>query len=88
MGNWKLEVFKMACYMAFPVGSFYMFNRPELFFEQAVIDIRQRLYPPEDPEKLNSFNQGIKEIRVRQQEKDLELQQALYEKKLAQSARP
>lgn len=31
MGGWKLEVAKMAMYMAFPVGMFHYFNQPEYF---------------------------------------------------------
>lgn len=31
MGGWKLEVFKMALYMSFPVGMFHYFNQPEYF---------------------------------------------------------
>jgi len=27
MGNWKLEVAKMAVYMAFPVTSFYVYHQ-------------------------------------------------------------
>lgn len=33
MGGWKMEVCKMALYMAFPVGMFYWFNQPEYFEE-------------------------------------------------------
>lgn len=31
MGNWQLEVFRMALYIAFPVTTFYYFNQPENF---------------------------------------------------------
>lgn len=31
MAGWQLEVFKMALYMAFPVGMFHYFNQPEYF---------------------------------------------------------
>uniref|UniRef100_A0A914UVN0 Protein PET100 homolog, mitochondrial n=1 Tax=Plectus sambesii TaxID=2011161 RepID=A0A914UVN0_9BILA len=31
MGNWKLESFKFAFYVAFPVGIFYYFNKPEVY---------------------------------------------------------
>ena len=36
MGGWKLEVFKMALYMSFPVALFHWFNQPE-YFEKWVI---------------------------------------------------
>ena len=76
----------MACYMTFPVGSFYMFNRPELFFEKDVIEIRQNLYPPEDTVKTAQFKKQMKEIQMLQQEREFERQQMLYEKRLAQSS--
>ena len=76
----------MACYMAFPTGMFYIFNRPELFFEKDVIAIRQQLYPPEDPVQREAFKRVVKEVQHRQQEREFEMQQKLYEKKLAAQA--
>lgn len=81
MGGWKLEVFKMACYMTFPVGAFYCFNRPEMFFEKDVIEIRQKLYPPEDKEKTAEFKRQIKEIQKRHQEREFLKQEKYYEQK-------
>jgi len=43
MGSWKLEVFKMALYVFFPVASFYVFNQPDLF-EKYVIEKRRELF--------------------------------------------
>lgn len=45
MGGWKLEVGKMALYMSFPVGLFYIFNQPK-YFEAWTVKMRQELYPP------------------------------------------
>jgi hypothetical protein len=36
MGGWKLEFFKMTCYLAFPVGAYLSFSRPELFGRNAM----------------------------------------------------
>lgn len=33
MGGWKLEVFRMAGYVALPILCFYLFNKPEYFKE-------------------------------------------------------
>ena len=30
MGNWQLEIAKMAIYMAFPVTSFYVYHQVDL----------------------------------------------------------
>jgi len=68
MGTWKLEVAKMALYMAFPVSLFYIFNQPQLF-EDWTVKMRRQLYPPED-EHIQGFKQKIKEQRKKQ---DLEM---------------
>jgi len=81
MGGWALEVFKMACYVSFPVGAFYCFNRPELFFEQDVIDVKRKLYPKVDPEKTAEFKNEMREIQAKQADRELQLQMQLYEKK-------
>lgn len=47
MGNWKLEIGKMALYMSFPVVLFYVFNQPKLF-EEWTVQKRRELYPHAD----------------------------------------
>jgi protein PET100 len=42
MGNWKLEAFKMALYMSFPIGAFLLFNSPK-FYENAIFEWRKEL---------------------------------------------
>ena len=42
MGNWKLEAFKMALYMSFPVSAFLLFNSPK-FYENAIFEWRKEL---------------------------------------------
>ncbi|CAF1084433.1 unnamed protein product [Rotaria sp. Silwood1] len=50
MGGWKLEVFRMACYVTFPLAAMFLFSRPELFKER-VIEARKRYHPPPNPER-------------------------------------
>ncbi|CAF1068554.1 unnamed protein product [Rotaria magnacalcarata] len=50
MGGWKLEVFRMACYVSFPIAAMFLFSRPEIFKDQ-VIEARKRFYPPPNPER-------------------------------------
>lgn len=50
MERWKLEIARMALYMAFPVSLFYIFNQPQ-YFEKWVINTRRELFPPENTEK-------------------------------------
>jgi hypothetical protein len=47
MTRWKLEVFKMAMCVSFPVACFYLFNKPELF-KDSVIKHREKYFPPID----------------------------------------
>lgn len=49
MGTWKLEVARMAVYMVFPVGAFYVFNQPQ-WFEEATIEERRRIFKPTSKE--------------------------------------
>ncbi|OQR69128.1 hypothetical protein BIW11_12460 [Tropilaelaps mercedesae] len=46
MGRWELEAFRMAIYMAFPVGLFYYFNQPQ-YFEDSIIKTKREIFPPE-----------------------------------------
>lgn len=70
MGGWKLEVAKMAIYMAFPVTIFHYFNQPELF-EQWVTNTKRELYPPDDSPHLVNLRGAIKEIQDYQHLKDI-----------------
>lgn len=70
MGGWKLEVFKMALYISFPVGLFYIFNQPQ-YFDKWVIKNRQQLYPPENEESRREFRQEIGTRRRALAEKEL-----------------
>ncbi|XP_044735687.1 protein PET100 homolog, mitochondrial [Chrysoperla carnea] len=72
MGGWKLEVGRMAMYMAFPVAIFYYFNQPELF-EDWVKNVRRDMYPPENKDHKALIEKTIIEM---QEERDLELLKA------------
>ena len=41
MGNWKLEVGKMAIYMAFPVTSFYVYHQASISRSGSKTNIRR-----------------------------------------------
>lgn len=75
MGNWHLEVARMAMYMTFPVALFHLFNQPE-YFEDWVKNTRRELYPPESKTHREEIQKAINEIREQQ---DLEILKA-YEK--------
>ncbi|XP_074643467.1 protein PET100 homolog, mitochondrial-like isoform X2 [Tubulanus polymorphus] len=72
MGGWKLEVFKMAMYMTFPIGLFYYFNQPE-FFESWMIEKRAELFRHEDPSAKSSIVKAASRLD-RMREKQIEEQ--------------
>lgn len=76
MGTWKLEVFKMAMYMTFPVACFHYFNQPE-YFEEWVTKTRRDIYPPDDHQDTIELRQAIKNI---QKEQELQMLKSLQEK--------
>jgi len=88
MGKWRvnLEIFKMAFYMAFPVGLFYAFNRPEIFFEEDIIELRKKMYPPDDPAVTGELKRKIRELQMRQQQQELERQERHFAKIMAEQS--
>lgn len=70
MGGWKLEVFKISLYMAFPVGAFWLFHQPR-FYEKWMIQNHKLLYGDRDPEKALELEQAIREANM-QRQADLE----------------
>lgn len=70
MGSWKLEVFKMALYISFPVGLFYVFNQPQ-YFEEWVIKTRREMYPKQDEENRLKFREELEKRRRVSTEKEL-----------------
>lgn len=65
MGNWQLEVAKMALYMAFPVACFHYFNQPE-YFEEWVTKTKREIYPPDSKSQNAEFANALKNIQKEQ----------------------
>lgn len=70
MGNWQLEVFKIAMYITFPVGLFYVCNQPN-FFEDWVVQKRREQLAPGDEESRLLFKEELQKRRRVQMEKEL-----------------
>lgn len=68
MGGWKLEVGKMAMYMAFPVALFHWFNQPE-YFERWVTSKKREMYPPAHLDHHEEIQDVIYTLRKQEQEK-------------------
>jgi len=66
MGNWKLEVFRMACYVSFPLAAMFLFSRPELFKDR-VIEARKKYHPPPNPERDEIVRQLKERERIRRE---------------------
>lgn len=66
MGNWRLEVGRMAVYVSFPVGLFYYFNQPA-YFEEWVTKTKREIIPPEKKEDREAMNQLVRDMRKKQQ---------------------
>lgn len=73
MGNYMLEIGRMAMYVAFPVAMFHYFNQPE-FFEKWVTDKKREIYPPEEKNGKEQLQQLIRDMR---QQNDQQLLGAL-----------
>uniref|UniRef100_A0A1I8NN31 Protein PET100 homolog, mitochondrial n=1 Tax=Stomoxys calcitrans TaxID=35570 RepID=A0A1I8NN31_STOCA len=82
MGNWSLEVFKMAMYMTFPVAMFHIFNQPE-YFEEWVTKKKRELYPPESLGHRETIKQAIKEHREKQDQKFMKALEDIEKKQKA-----
>lgn len=73
MGNWILEVSRMAMYVSFPVVMFHYFNQPE-FFEKWVTEKKREIYPPEEKNGKEQIQQLIRDMR---EKNDKQLMSAL-----------
>ena len=67
MGNWKLEVGRMAMYTSFPVGLFFFFNQPT-YFEEWVTNTKRQIFPPENLADREAIQNLIKDMRKKQME--------------------
>ncbi|XP_005095919.1 protein PET100 homolog, mitochondrial [Aplysia californica] len=75
MGNWQLEVFRMAVYISFPVGLFYFFNQPS-FFENWMMEKRERIFPAVDPNAQKIIDDYIEHLEIKQERQWIAAQQA------------
>ncbi|XP_053441815.1 protein PET100 homolog, mitochondrial [Nycticebus coucang] len=64
----KLEVFRMALYLTFPVTMFWISNQAE-WFEDYVILRKRELWPPEKEGQHQEIEEFKERIRKQQQEK-------------------
>lgn len=69
MGNWKMEVYRMAMYIAFPVTVFFVFNQPQIY-EKYVIETKKEYYPEEDLERVKRI-EALKEKCMREHQDKL-----------------
>ncbi|XP_075433388.1 protein PET100 homolog, mitochondrial [Ascaphus truei] len=61
----KLEVFRMALYLSFPVTMFWISNQAE-YFEEYVVKRKREICPPEQDEqrkKLEEFQERMRQKR-------------------------
>lgn len=65
MGNWKLEVGKMAMYTSLPVGLFFFFNQPT-YFEEWVTNTKRQIFPPENQNDREAIQMLIRDMRKKQ----------------------
>lgn len=64
MGNWQLEIAKMALYISFPVALFHYFNQSENFEEWAT-KLRSEINPPENEKFREEVKKVARELRER-----------------------
>jgi len=68
MGNWKLEVAKMAVYMAFPVTSFYVYHQVD-WFEDELTEIHKKVRTKETIENKKQIDECIEMMRSHRDKK-------------------
>ncbi|XP_020026215.1 protein PET100 homolog, mitochondrial isoform X2 [Castor canadensis] len=64
----KLEVFRMALYLTFPVAMFWISNQAE-WFEDHVIQRKRELWPPEKEGQRQEIEEFKERIRKQREEK-------------------
>jgi protein PET100 len=68
MGNWKLEIGKMAIYMAFPVTSFYIYHQVD-WFEEELVAINRKLRNKDTIENAKQIEECVSMMRAHQDKK-------------------
>ena len=64
--KWKMEIFRMTCYMAFPVTMFHYFNSPQLY-ENYVIKAKRETGKPVSHEDEEKFKKLFNKIKKKEQ---------------------
>ncbi|XP_012646211.1 protein PET100 homolog, mitochondrial [Microcebus murinus] len=70
----KLEVFRMAIYLTFPVTMFWISNQAE-WFEDYVVLRKRELWPPEKEGQRQEIEEFKERIRKQREEKFLRVAQ-------------
>jgi protein PET100 len=70
MGNWQLEVGKMAIYMAFPVITFYTYHQTE-WFEDRYKEMKQKMHTPATVAAEKEFKEFTAAMQALQEKKRL-----------------
>ena len=68
MGNWKLELGKMAIYMAFPVTSFYVYHQVD-WFEDQIADMHRKVRSKESINNKKELQECVEMMRSHQDKK-------------------
>lgn len=68
MGNWQLEIFKMAVYMAFPVTSFYVYHQVD-WFEGALMDMHRKTRTKETMDNDKEVKEYVAMLRSHSDER-------------------
>jgi protein PET100 len=68
MGNWQLEVGKMAIYMAFPVVTFYAYHQVDWFADQYKM-VQRKVHSSEDPKAREELKEFIKALQEQKEKK-------------------
>lgn len=72
MGNWQLEVAKMALYVFFPVASFYAYHQVD-YFEDILRQFERKRVTKTTLENDRLIQEGFEKIRLKDKERHEEL---------------
>ncbi|KAM4748105.1 protein PET100 homolog, mitochondrial [Rhinophrynus dorsalis] len=64
----KLEVFRMALYLSFPVTMFWISNQAE-YFEEYVVKRKREICPPERDEQRRELEAFQERMRLKKEER-------------------
>ncbi|XP_073507007.1 protein PET100 homolog, mitochondrial [Phyllobates terribilis] len=62
----RLEIFRMALYLSFPVTMFWISNQPE-YFEEYIVKRKREIYPPEKDEEKRQLQEMKEAIRLKKE---------------------